>query len=71
MAPVTAGMAAEWTSQSFRYMRDQREPYLLASSVWTVADLAGGGADPRFEAQALFKADGTQNSIVRALQNLG
>jgi hypothetical protein len=71
MAPVTAAMAAEWTSQSFRYMRDQREPYLLASSVWTVADLAGGGADPRFEAQALFKADGTQNSIVRALQDLG
>ena len=44
---------------------------MFASSVWTIADLAGGGADPHFEAQALFHADGTQNAIVGALQNLG
>jgi hypothetical protein len=71
MAAVTAGMAADWTHQAFGYMRDQREPYMFASSVWTIADLAGGGADPRFEEQALFKADGSQSSIVRALQALG
>ena len=63
--------AATWTQQSFSYMRTQREPWLFASSVWTIADLAGGGSDPRFEAQALFKADGTQSSIVKALETLG
>jgi len=71
MAAVTPGMAADWTNTAFRYMRDQREPWMFASSVWTIADLAGGGADPRFEQQALFKADGSQNSIVGALQSLG
>jgi hypothetical protein len=70
MVAVTSGMAADWTTQAFRYMRDQREPWMFASSVWTIADLAGGGADARFEQQALFKADGSQNSIVGALQNL-
>jgi hypothetical protein len=71
MAAVTPEMAAQWTRQAFAYVRDQREPWLFASSVWTIADLAGGGADPRFEAQALFRADGTQNSIVSALQSIG
>jgi hypothetical protein len=64
-------MAADWTTQAFQYMRDQREPWMFASSVWTIADLAGGGADARFEEQALFKADGSQSSIAGALQNLG
>jgi hypothetical protein len=71
MAAVTPGMAADWTKQAFSYMRDQREAWMFASSVWTVANQAGGGADPHFEAQALFKADGTQNPIVKALQTLG
>ena len=71
MAPVTASTAAEWTAQSFRYMRDRREPWLFASSVWTIADLAAGAFDSRFEAQALFKADGTRSSVVHALQALG
>lgn len=71
MAAVTPGMATEWTAQSFRYMRDQREPWLFASSVWTIGNLAAGGSDTRFEAQALFRADGTQNPIVGALRALG
>ncbi len=71
MAAVTARVAADWTHQAFRYMRDQREPWMFASSVWTIADLAAGGADPRFEQQALFKADGSQSAVVRALQSLG
>jgi hypothetical protein len=71
MPRVTPGMAANWTQDAFRYMRDKREPWMFASSVWTIADLAGGGSDARFEEQALFKADGSQNSIVTALQALG
>src|SRR6185503_8008857 len=70
MPAVTAKMAADWTDQAFKYMRDEREPWLFASSVWTIADLAGGASDPRFEAQALFRADGSQNSIVAAMKNL-
>jgi hypothetical protein len=71
MAAVTPTMAADWTHQAFHYMREQREPWMFASSVWTIADLAGGGADPRFEDQALFKADGSRSSVVSALQALG
>jgi len=70
MPAVTAAMAANWTRDSFQYLRDKREPWLLASSVWTIADIAGGGSDDRFEAQALFKADGRTSSVVGALQNL-
>ena len=71
MAAVTSQMAADWSKDAFRYMRDEREPWLFASSVWTIADLAAGGSDPHFEAQSLFHADGTQSSIVSALQALG
>jgi hypothetical protein len=71
MPLVTPGMAADWTQQAFTYMRDQREPWMFASSVWTIADLAGGGADTHFEAQALFKADGNRSAVVSALQALG
>jgi hypothetical protein len=71
MAAVTPDMAATWTQQSFTYMRTQREPWLFTSSVWTIADLAGGASDPRFEAQALFKADGTKSSVATALETLG
>jgi hypothetical protein len=71
MPAVTPGMAADWTQQAFKYLRDQREPWMFASSVWTIADMAGGGSDPRFEAQALFKADGSQSAIVSSLQALG
>jgi hypothetical protein len=39
--------------------------------VWTVANIAAGGSDPRFEAQALFRADGTENSIVSVVRALG
>ena len=70
MPAVTASMAADWTHQAFTYMRDQREPWLFASSVWTVANAAGGASDARFEAQALFRSDGTTNSIVSALRSL-
>jgi hypothetical protein len=71
MAPVSAAMATDWTSQAFKYMRDQREPWLFTSSVWTIASLAGGGSDSRFEAQSLFHADGSQSGIVSALQAMG
>jgi hypothetical protein len=71
MAPVTPGMAADWTQQAFTYMRDNREPYMFASSVWTIADMAAGGSDRRFEAQAMFKADGTQSATVAAIQAVG
>ena len=70
MPAVTSAMAAEWTSQSFKYMRDEREPWLFASSVWTIANAAGGAGDPRFEAQALFRSNGTQSAIVGALRSL-
>jgi hypothetical protein len=59
------------TNQAYRYMRDQREPWNFANSVWTIANAAAGGSDPRFEAEALFRSDGTINPIVDALRGLG
>jgi hypothetical protein len=70
MPAVTDSMAADWTRESFRYMQTQREPWLFASSVWTVANAAAGGSDRRFEHQALFRADGSQSSVVAALRGL-
>jgi hypothetical protein len=70
MAAVTQQMATDWTTQAFSYMKTQREPWLFASSVWTIADQAAGGTDSHFEAQSLFHADGTQSPIVSALSNL-
>jgi hypothetical protein len=68
---VDAATAVSMATQAYRYMRDQREPWNFAYSFWTIANEAGGGSDPRFAQQALFKADGTASPIVRALQALG
>ena len=71
MPTVSAQGAVDMATQAYRYMRDQREPWLFTSSVWTIASLAGGGSDSRFEAQSLFHADGTQSGVVQALQSMG
>ena len=68
---VDAGTAVNMATQAYRYMRDQREPWNFAYSFWTIANEAGGGSDPRFAQQALFKADGSASPIVSALQALG
>ena len=68
---VDAGTAVSMATQAYRYMRDQREPWNFAYSFWTIANEAGGGTDPRFAQQALFKPDGTASPIVTALQSLG
>jgi hypothetical protein len=68
---VDAGTAVSMATQAYRYMRDQREPWNFAYSFWTIANEAGGGTDPRFAQQALFKPDGTTSPIVTALQALG
>jgi hypothetical protein len=70
MPAVTQQMATDWTRQADQYMEAQREPWNFANSIWTVADLAAGGSDPRFEAQSLFHADGSVSPIVDALRGL-
>jgi hypothetical protein len=45
----------------------QREPYYFAYSLWTIANQAGGGHDPRWEAQALYRADGP-TALAKALE---
>ena len=52
----------------YRYMAN-REPYNFAYSYWNVANQAGGGHDPAWEGQALFRTDG-QSPLVDALKNL-
>ncbi len=65
-----AATVAKWATQAYTYMRDQRAPWNFAYSFWTIANDAGGGSDPRFNAEALFKGDGTQSAVVSALQSL-
>ncbi|MCD6290456.1 MAG: hypothetical protein J7M34_08135 [Anaerolineae bacterium] len=46
----------------------QREPYYLAYTYWIIANELGGGHDPAWERQALFRADGTVNPLVDVLR---
>jgi hypothetical protein len=70
MPAADASTVAQWAGQAYTYMRDRREPWNFAYSFWTIANDAGGGSDPRFNAEALFHGDGTQSQVVSALQAL-
>jgi hypothetical protein len=68
---VDANTVAQWATQAYTYMRDRREPWNFAYSFWTIANDAGGGSDPRFDAEALFKGDGSVSQVVTALRAMG
>src|SRR5579864_7457694 len=70
MPAADANTVAQWATQAYTYMRDQRAPWNFAYSFWTIANDAGGGSDPRFNAEALFHGDGSQSQVVSALQTL-
>ena len=55
-------------TDAYRYM-EHREPYNFAYSYWNVANEAGGGHDPAWEGQALFRNDG-QSALVDELTKL-
>lgn len=54
--------------QAYAYLT-RREPYFLAYSYWVIANEAGGGRDPAFSHQALFRPDGV-SPVVNALREL-
>ncbi len=54
-------------ADAYRYMR-RREPYYLAYTYWVIANALGGGHDPAWEPQALFRADGKVSPLVAILQ---
>ncbi len=54
--------------QAYAYLA-RREPYFLAYSYWVIANEAGGGRDPAFSQQALFRPDGV-SPVVSALKEL-
>ena len=66
---VTGTRQAELVTDAMRYMRDEREPYNFAYSYWVIANVLGGGADPTWESQSLYRHDGT-SPVVAALKNL-
>jgi hypothetical protein len=68
---VDADTVALWAKQAYTYMRDRREPWNFAYSFWTIANDAGGGSDPRFNAEALFKGDGSVSQVVSSLRSMG
>ena len=45
----------------------KREPYLFANSIWVLANQAGGGNDPRWNADALFGPGGTPTPLAQQL----
>jgi hypothetical protein len=71
MPATDAATVAKWASQAYTYMRDKREPWNFAYSFWTIANDAAGGPDARFNAQALFKGDGSVSQVVNTLRALG
>ncbi len=58
----------ERVRKAYAYMA-RREPYFLAYSYWIIANEAGGGRDPAFSHQALFRPDGV-SPVVSALKEL-
>lgn len=58
----------EMVTGAYRYMK-HREPYNFAYSYWTIANEEGGGSDPAFTRQALFKSGG-KSPLVDALKKL-
>jgi hypothetical protein len=68
MPAADANTVAQWATQAYTYMRDRREPWNFAYSFWTIANDAGGGGDARFNAEALFKGDGSVSQVVSALR---
>jgi hypothetical protein len=68
MPAADANTVAAWAGQAYSYMRDRREPWNFAYSFWTIANDAGGGSDPRFNAEALFKGDGSVSQVVNTLR---
>jgi hypothetical protein len=71
MPATDATTVANWATQAYSYMRTQREPWNFTYTFWTIANELGGGTDPHFSQEALFKADGTVSPVVNALQALG
>jgi hypothetical protein len=71
MPAADADTVARWAAQGYSYMRDKREPWNFAYSFWTIANDAGGGSDPRFNAEALFKGDGSVSQVVNTLRAMG
>jgi hypothetical protein len=65
-ADVTEQEQIRVVTDAFGYL-PQREPYYFAYSLWCMANEAGGGRDPRWEAQALYRADGP-TTLARALE---
>jgi len=57
-------------SGAYRYMASRADPYAFSYAYWIIANQAGGGHDPSFEWQALFRRDGWVSPLVDALKRL-
>lgn len=66
VGPVDQAKQIEQVLGAYRYML-QREPYNFAYTYWIIANRAGGGHDPAWEWQALFRPDWT-SPLVEALK---
>ena len=60
---------AAWIVQAYHFMQSRREPWFLVYSPWLLANAAGGGDDPRWEAAAWFQLDGPRQ-VVEAVREL-
>jgi len=69
VGPVDQARQIEQVLGAYRYMA-QREPYNFAYTYWVVANGVGGGHDPAWEWQTLFR-DGWTSPLVDALRERG
>lgn len=53
---------------AFQYL-GHREPYFFAQTQWVLANAAGGGQDPAWERDALYRPDGSPILLARDLQS--
>jgi hypothetical protein len=66
-AGVQSGADAQRIVQAFELVRTGARPYELAYTYWLIANEEGGGGDPVFRQQALFRSDGP-SPLVSALK---
>jgi len=67
---VDEARQTDLVSGAYRYMASLAEPYTFSYTYWIIANQAGGGHDPSFEWQALFKRNGWVSPLVDALKRL-
>lgn len=67
LPPLSELELAQRVLGAYEHVASRKEPYNFAYTYWLIANEAGGGRDPSFSHQALFRPDGV-SPLVQALK---